>query len=64
MTLSPDALTTADTLWQHLTEHQPAVAAALDLPATDDVPMEIEPYDAAERGGLAAAVERMTGGQG
>ncbi|WP_143667102.1 hypothetical protein [Streptomyces sp. FBKL.4005] len=24
MTLSPDALTTADTLWQHLIEHQPA----------------------------------------
>ncbi|WCN07378.1 hypothetical protein [Streptomyces sp. M92] len=73
MTLSPDALTTADTLWQRLIEHQPAVVAALamqvralpedwsqrvlgvarphaalELPATDDVPMEIEPYDAAD----------------
>ncbi|PJE97125.1 hypothetical protein CUT44_14175 [Streptomyces carminius] len=73
MTLSPDPLTTADTLWQHLIEHQPAVAAALamqvralpedwsqrvlglarphaalELPPTGDVPMEIEPYDAAD----------------
>lgn len=147
MSLSPDALTTAETLWQRLAEHQPAVAAALamqvralpedwsqrvlgvarphaalDLPATAGVPMEIEPYDAADwencpacgeldrlcrfhegyttgyealnqplteaarvdpkvtvadalrrlteaeeaaqRGALAAAVERMTGGQG
>ncbi|CUW33385.1 hypothetical protein TUE45_pSRTUE45a_0017 (plasmid) [Streptomyces reticuli] len=31
MTLSPDALTTADTLWQHLIEHQPAVAAPVYL---------------------------------
>ncbi|MCX4411590.1 hypothetical protein OG840_61610 [Streptomyces sp. NBC_01764] len=73
MTLSPDALTTADTLWKRLAEDQPAVAAALamkvralpedwaqrvlgvarphaalELPATGDVPMEIEPYDAAD----------------
>ncbi|MCX4231792.1 hypothetical protein [Streptomyces ortus] len=72
MSLPPDALTTADTLWQRLAEHQPAVAAALamqvralpedwsqrvlgvarphaalELPATA-VPMEIEPYDAAD----------------
>lgn len=73
MTLSTHALTTADTLWKNLAEHQPAVAAALamqlrglpedwaqralgvarphaalELPATGNVPMEIEPYDAAD----------------
>lgn len=31
MSLSPDAQTTADTLWQRLIEHQPAVAAALAM---------------------------------
>ncbi|MEU3433115.1 ATP-binding protein [Streptomyces sp. NPDC006863] len=31
MTASPNALTTADALWRHLAEHQPAVAAALAM---------------------------------
>lgn len=33
MTSSSNALTTADALWRHLTEHQPAVAAALAMQA-------------------------------
>ncbi|KUF17350.1 hypothetical protein [Streptomyces silvensis] len=82
MTLSPDSLTTADTLWQRLVEHQPAVAAALamrvralpedwshrvlgvarphaalELPATAGVPMDIEPYNAREWENCAACAE-------
>ncbi|MFE7070444.1 hypothetical protein ACFU96_10190 [Streptomyces sp. NPDC057620] len=73
MSLSPDAVTMADTLWQRLAEHQPAVAAALamqvrtlpedwsqrvlgvarphaalELSAIGEVPMAIESYDAAD----------------
>ncbi|MFJ2109489.1 hypothetical protein ACIOHH_33515 [Streptomyces microflavus] len=35
MTLSPDALTTADTLWRRLTEHQPAAAEKAIRATTD-----------------------------